>query len=371
MPLFVPTRPWESISMDFVGGLPVSKKGNDYLYVVVDRFSKMCILIPCKKTITGQGAADLFFNHVWIHFGLPTSIISDRDSKFLGKFWTSLWERMDTRLKRSTAFHPQTDGQTEVVNRTVVHLLRGYCGKHSKTWDDHLSYIQHAYNRALHSSTNKSPFETCFGYLPKSPFDLAFASTSDEDLVLHNEEERAKNFIERIRLIHQKVKEQLEKSQAKYKERHDRHRVDHKFQVGDQVWLHLSKERQHGKGKKLKPLRYGPFKIIDQVGDNDFRLDLPPYMQIYSVVNVENLKLYEPALVAEDTGVILPSVEDLAPEHMNVLAEDAVLEKKKRSSRSGEHEVWRIGLKGQHPHKAKWYAFDRVRELYPHLIPPS
>ena len=123
MPLSVPTRPWESISMDFVGGLPVSKKGNDYLYVVMDRFSKMCILIPCKKTITGQGAADLFFNHVWIHFGLPTSIISDRDSRFLGKFWTSLWERMDTRLKRSTAFHPQIDGQIEVVNRTVVHLL--------------------------------------------------------------------------------------------------------------------------------------------------------------------------------------------------------------------------------------------------------
>ena len=86
---------------------------------------------------------------------------------------------------------------------------------------------------------------------------------------------------------------------------------------------------------------------------------------------MENLKLYEPTLVAEDTGVILPSVEDLAPEHMNVLAKDVVLEKKKRSSRSGEHEVWHIGLKGQHLHKAKWYAFYRVRELYPHLIPPS
>lgn len=121
----------------------------------------------------------------------------------------------------------------EVVNRTMVHLLRGYCGKHPKTWDEHLSYIQHAYNRALHSSTNKTPFETCYGYLPKSPFDMAFASTSDGDSVLHNEEERAKNFIKRIRLIHQKVKEKLEKSQAKYKERHDHHRVDHKFQVGD------------------------------------------------------------------------------------------------------------------------------------------
>jgi len=86
---------------------------------------------------------------------------------------------------------------------------------------------------------------------------------------------------------------------------------------------------------------------------------------------VKNLNLYEPSLVAEDTSVILPSMEDLAPEHMDMLAEDVVLEKKKRSSYSGEHEVWHIGLKGQHLQKAKWYAFDRMRELYPHLIPSS
>jgi len=92
-----------------------------------------------------------------------------------------------------------------------------------------LSYIQYAYNQALHYSTNKTPFETYFGYLPKSPLELAFASTSDGDSILHNEKECAKNFIERIILIHQKVKEHLEKSQAKYKERHDHHRMDHKF----------------------------------------------------------------------------------------------------------------------------------------------
>ena len=111
--------------------------------------------------------------------------------------------------------------------------------------------------------------------------------------------------------------------------------------------------------------------IIDQVGDNAFWLDLPPYMQIYFVVNVENLKLYEPALVAEDISVMLPSMEDLAPKNMSILVEDADWKKKKRSSHSGDHEVWHIGLKGQHPHKAKWYAINRVRELYPHFILPS
>ena len=116
--------------MDFVGGLPMSRRGHDYIYVVVDRFSKMCILMPFTKQVTAKQTTQLFFQNVWVHFGLPKSIISNRDSRFVGSFWSSLWALMDTKLKKSTAFHLQTDGQTEVVNRTVVHLLRSYCSKH-------------------------------------------------------------------------------------------------------------------------------------------------------------------------------------------------------------------------------------------------
>jgi hypothetical protein len=108
-PLPVPSHPCESISMDFVGGLPMSKRGHDYLYVVVDRFNKMCILMTCKNNITAEQTANLFFQYVWVHFGLPTSIISDRDTRFLGDFWTRLWRMMDTNLKRSIDFHPQTE----------------------------------------------------------------------------------------------------------------------------------------------------------------------------------------------------------------------------------------------------------------------
>jgi hypothetical protein len=92
--------------MDFMGGFPRTRKGHDYLFVVVDRFSKMCILMPCKKTIKGQDATIMFFEKVWVHFGIPRSIISDRDTIFLSAFWTTLWEKMDTKLKRSTTFHP-------------------------------------------------------------------------------------------------------------------------------------------------------------------------------------------------------------------------------------------------------------------------
>ena len=119
----LPSRPWKSVSMEFVGGLPMSRKGHDYLYYVLDRFREMCILRPCKKQVTTKVTAHLFFQHVWVHFGFPTFIVSFLDSCFLGKFWSSLWELMDTKLKKITTFHPQTDGQTEVVNRTVIHLL--------------------------------------------------------------------------------------------------------------------------------------------------------------------------------------------------------------------------------------------------------
>jgi hypothetical protein len=105
-PHTVPSHPWESISMDFVRDLPMTKGGHEYLYVVVDRFNNMCILMPCKNHITAKKTTNLFFQYVWVHFGLPTSIISDRDTRFLGEFWTRLWRMMDTKLKRSTTFHP-------------------------------------------------------------------------------------------------------------------------------------------------------------------------------------------------------------------------------------------------------------------------
>ncbi len=133
----------------------------------------MAIMVACKKNITAEATAKLFFERVWVHFGIPQSIISDRDSRFLSTFWSSLWSMLDTKLTKSTAFHPQTDGQTEVVNRMIVHILRMYNSKHPRTWDESLPYIQHSYNRALHSSTGHSPFQVGLGFQPLCPIDVA------------------------------------------------------------------------------------------------------------------------------------------------------------------------------------------------------
>ena len=116
---------------------------------------------------------------------------------------------MDTKLKKSTTFHPKIHGKNEVVSRTVVHLLRGYCSKHPKLWDEQLHYIQHAYNQAKKSSTQTSPFEVCFGYFLKSPLDFIFGK--DVAIDGHSDIDKARNFIEKIHIIHQQVQEQLER----------------------------------------------------------------------------------------------------------------------------------------------------------------
>jgi len=171
-PLRVLKEPWVDILMDFIVGLPRSKQGRDSIFVVVDRFSKMAHFIPCHKTDDTTNIADLFFREIARLHRVPKSIVSDRDVKFLNYFWKVLWCKLGTKLLFSTTYHPQTNGQTEVVNRTLTQLLRAVIQKNLKNWEDCLPFIEFAYNRSVHSTTEFSPFEIVYGFNPLTPIDL-------------------------------------------------------------------------------------------------------------------------------------------------------------------------------------------------------
>jgi Integrase core domain/Integrase zinc binding domain len=124
IPLPIPEGPWSDVSMDFVVGFPCTKKGHDSIMVIIDRFSKMAVFITCKTTMDASKVADLYFGNDMRHYGLPASIVSDRDVKFMSHFWKELLKKLGTVLKCCSLYHPQTNGQTEVVNKNLGNMLR-------------------------------------------------------------------------------------------------------------------------------------------------------------------------------------------------------------------------------------------------------
>ncbi|KAH9726539.1 Endonuclease [Citrus sinensis] len=287
MLLPIPTQPWADISMDFVLGLPCTERGMDLIFVVVDRFSKMVHFIACKKTTNTLTVARLFFKEVYRLHGLPSSIVSDRDTRFLSHFWKTLWKLTNTRLNFSSAYHPQTDGQTEVFNHSLGNHLRSLVGDNLKLWDQKLYQVEFTYNRAVKRSTGLSPFQVNYGYNPRAPIDLAQVPN------LVRKSGKAEDFIEQLQKIHETTQESLKQTTECYKIMPDKKRQVLEFQVGDFVWVVLTKDRfSVGEYNKLSARKIGPLEIIEKINPNAYRLKLPSHIRTADVFNVKHLIPY-------------------------------------------------------------------------------
>ena len=287
-PLPVPEHPWTDISMDFVLGLPRSPSGRDSIFVVVDRFSKMAHFIACAKTNDASHIADLFFKEIVRLHGIPRTIVSDRDAKFLSHFWRTLWGKLGTKLLFSTTAHPQTDGQTEVVNRTLSTLLRAIIQKNLKNWEKCLPHVEFAYNRTVHSTTCYSPFETVYGFNPLTPLDILPLPCNEH---ANLDGTRKAEFVQEL---HAKVRANIERKNELNARAANKGRKKVLFQPGDWVWVHFRKERFPAQRKsKLSPRGDGPFQILERINDNAYKVDLPGEYNVSATFNVADLSLYD------------------------------------------------------------------------------
>ncbi|MCO5601712.1 hypothetical protein L7F22_055835 [Adiantum nelumboides] len=333
-PLPIPERPWESITMDFVFGLPKSSQGNNGIWTIVDRFSKQAHFIPVKKTIKATHMANLFMAHIFKYHGFPKSIISDRDPRMTSLFWQGLATNVGTKLNFSSAYHPQTDGQSEIVNSTILDLLKSYVNEvgQQTQWEKYLPLVEYAYNNTVHTSTGKAPFEIVEG-IPKVP------------LILRTKEQifAADEYVRDVREAFAKVKEALQRAQVKQKEAVDKHHRHLDLKEDDWVLLKFPKARlQHTTGKdrqgtpnghqkfyaKLAKRFYGPFQILQKINPTVFRLKLPDHWHIHNAFHASLLKPYKgtpPAAPIEEDPPEFDEMEEILRPEKILKHEDKVL----------------------------------------------
>ncbi|EDN08461.1 hypothetical protein HCAG_04960 [Histoplasma mississippiense (nom. inval.)] len=304
-PLPVPKGPWQDLSMDFIVDLPKSTrvKGYDSILVIVDRFTKMAKYIPTHKKVKAPELADLFLDAIIRDHGSPKSLVSDRGSLFTSKYWSAFCYHLTIRRLLSTAFHPQTDGQTERQNQTLEHHLRAFCSYHQNDWPRHLPTAEFAYNNAKNATLKVSPFYACYGYNPSLPSDVADDVLKGGIDSRNVERDRGTEYpsvpevkarLELLDRIHGEAAKSIRRAQERQAEYYNRKHLPMKFSIGDQVLLSAKNIKTTRPCKKLSERWLGPFPIIRVVGKQAYELKLTSgFKSIHPVFHISYLEPYK------------------------------------------------------------------------------
>lgn len=354
-PLPVPDRIWEDISMDFVEGLPASN-GFTVVMVIVDRLSKYAHFVPMRHPFTASSVArDFVANVVRLH-GIPSTIVSDRDKIFISSFWQALFKLQGSVLCMSSSYHPQTDGQTEVVNRILEQYLRCFVCDKPKKWVDWLPWAEYSYNTSVHTSTKLIPFQVVYGRLP--PKILPYVPGTTKVQVVED-------YLQDRDLILKTLRANLFKAQGRMKHFADQRRRELEFEVRDHVYVKLQPYRQSSvvsrASAKLSPRFFGPYKILAKVGKVAYRIELPPGSLIHDVFHVSLLRKREgPVLEPIPPPVNEPVQLQVAPQPEGIL-EERVVQKGKYRPKTEILVKW----VGQSREDATWEDKWRFFRTYP------
>ena len=286
-PLQIPERPWAAISVDFVTGLPpMTEHRYDTMTVFVDRLTKMVHYVPCVEKLSAADFAKLFIANIFRLHGLPVHIVSDRDPRFTSVFWKEVTTALGMDRGFSTAFHPQTDGQTERMNRTMEEMLRHFITPMKGDWVSALPMLEFAYNNALNATTNSTPFRMYTGLNPLHP------ASSLADRVY--QVPAAELFVNGMHSELRRAKQCMLDAQTRMKSQADKRRTDVSFAVGDQVLLATKHLKLKGDTpRKLLPRYIGPFRVLAVIGKVAYRIDLPVQMRVHNVFHVSLLQAYK------------------------------------------------------------------------------
>jgi hypothetical protein len=232
----VPEWKWETISLDFITGLPKTQKHNDSIMVVIDKLSKFAHFIPVKSTFKAINILEIFMKEIFRLHGIPKMVISDRDVKFTSSFWKELFVGINTNLNFSTSYHPQTDGQTKRMNQIVEDMLCMYVRTKPSKWEDYLHLVEFSYNNGYQTLAKLSPFEILYHRKCMTP--ISWDNPVDRLMV-------GPEMLQEMEGMVRKVQQNLKEAQDRQKSYADQKIRHLEFQVGDHVYLKVKAERVH------------------------------------------------------------------------------------------------------------------------------
>ncbi|KAL0560424.1 hypothetical protein IC582_000829 [Cucumis melo] len=358
-PLSIPEWKWENVSMDFITGLPRTLRGFTVIWVVVDRLTKSAHFVPGKSTYTASKWAQLYMSEIVRLHGVPVSIVSDRDARFTSKFWKGLQTAMGTRLDFSTAFHPQTDGQTERLNQVLEDMLRACALEFPGSWDSHLHLMEFAYNNSYQATIGMAPFEALYGKCCRSP--VCWDEVGEQRLM-------GPELVQSTNEAIQKIRSRMHTAQSRQKSYADVRRKDLEFEVGDKVFLKVAPMRgvlRFEKRGKLSPRFVGPFEILERIGPVAYRLALPPSLTtVHDVFHVSMLRKYvpDPSHVVDYEPLGIDENLSYVEQPVEVLAREV------KTLRNKEIPLVKVLWRNHRVEEATWEREDDMRSRYPELF---